>query len=117
MAWNTGLACGFTATRSSGRSTWKYSADMMVASEAEEAWWPPTFSPSLLVRTWLAWWMVHDDSQSTLRASAISVSRRAASIAMAFLPTSAVCKSSPAGVVKYLNFSHNTREYWDIFLL
>src|SRR5581483_10680613 len=37
MAWNTGLACGFTATRSSGRSTWKYSADMMVASEAEEA--------------------------------------------------------------------------------
>ncbi|MGY4336042.1 hypothetical protein ACVWW3_000948 [Bradyrhizobium sp. LM2.9] len=37
MAWNTGLACGFTATRSSGRNTWKYSADMMVASEADEA--------------------------------------------------------------------------------
>jgi hypothetical protein len=37
MAWNTGLACGFTATRSCGRSTEKYSADMMVASEAEEA--------------------------------------------------------------------------------
>jgi hypothetical protein len=26
----------------------KYSADMMVASEAEEAWWPPTFKPSVL---------------------------------------------------------------------
>jgi hypothetical protein len=37
MAWNTGLACGFTATLSCGRSTPKYSADMMVASDADEA--------------------------------------------------------------------------------
>ena len=86
MAWNTGLACGFTATRSSGRSTEKYSADMMVASEAEDAWWPPTFSPSVLGRMWLAWWMVHDDSHSTLRARADSVSRCAGSIGMTALP-------------------------------
>ena len=50
MAWKIGEACGFTATRSSGRSTSKYSAVMMVASEADEAWWPPTFSPSSLSR-------------------------------------------------------------------
>jgi hypothetical protein len=48
MAWNTGLACGFTATRSCGLSTEKYSADMMVTSDADEAWWPPTFNPSTL---------------------------------------------------------------------
>src|SRR6476660_1160710 len=35
----------------------------------------------------LAWWMVHDDSHSTLRASADNSSRRAASVAMAVLPT------------------------------
>src|SRR4029077_13609424 len=85
MAWNTGLACGFTATRSSGRSTLKYSADMMVASEAEDAWWPPTFNPSALGRTWLAWWIVHDDSHSALRARADNVSRRAESTGMAML--------------------------------
>ena len=30
----------------------------MAASDADDAWWPPTFtsSPS---RTWLAWWIVH----------------------------------------------------------
>src|SRR3954470_239705 len=76
MAWNTGLACGFTATRSSGLSTEKYSADMMVASDADEAWWPPTFSPSVLGRMWLAWWMVHDDSHSTFLARALNSSRR-----------------------------------------
>src|SRR5262245_34706891 len=32
---------------------------------------------------WLAWWMVHDDSHSTLRASADISSRRLDSIAMA----------------------------------
>ena len=25
------------------------------ASDAEEAWWPPTFKPSPLSRRWLAW--------------------------------------------------------------
>src|SRR3954465_374615 len=85
MAWNTGLACGFTATRSSGFNTWKYSADMMVASEADEAWCPPTFKPSVLGRMWLAWWMVHDDSHSALLDSAVSVSRRAESTGIAML--------------------------------
>ena len=31
---------------------------MTVASEAQEAWWPPTFSPSRLGRRWLALWIV-----------------------------------------------------------
>ena len=55
MAWKTGEACGFTATRSSGRSAWKYSAVMIETMEAQEAWWPPTFtSPSLFGRRWFA---------------------------------------------------------------
>gem|GEM_PF-3838654 len=37
MAWKTGEACGFTATRSSGLNTAKYSAVMTVTSEAEDA--------------------------------------------------------------------------------
>src|ERR1043166_9400847 len=44
---------------------------MMVASEAEEAWCPPTFSPSVLSRTWLALWMVQLESQSTFCSSAM----------------------------------------------
>src|SRR5258708_14620173 len=42
---------------------------MMVASEADDAWWPPTFSPSTLSRRWLALWMVQLASHSTLRSS------------------------------------------------
>ncbi len=76
MAWNTGLACGFTATRSSGFSTEKYSADMIAASDAEEAWWPPTFRPSALGRMWLALWMVHDESHNALRVRAERISIR-----------------------------------------
>src|SRR5262245_55728308 len=38
---------------------------MMVASEAEEAWCPPTFRPSSLERTLLAWWIVQAESQRT----------------------------------------------------
>jgi hypothetical protein len=37
MAWNTGLACGFTATRSVGRMTSKYNAVISVTSDADEA--------------------------------------------------------------------------------
>ena len=113
MAWNTGLACGFTATRSSGRNTLKYSADMMVASEADEAWCPPTLSPSVFERMWLAWWMVHDDSHSALRASAVNVSRRAESTGMAMLPENRSDDDTPAGGAKLLNFSRHTSEYWD----
>src|SRR6185436_7456606 len=49
---------------------------MMVASEAEEAWWPPTFSPSSLSRRWLALWTVQVASQSTFRSSSARISRR-----------------------------------------
>ena len=42
---------------------------MIVASDADDAWWPPTFRPSSLSRMWLALWIVHDDSHSTLRSS------------------------------------------------
>ena len=42
---------------------------MMVASEADEAWCPPTFRPSALSRTWLAWWMVQLASHSTFFSS------------------------------------------------
>ena len=31
---------------------------MIVTSEADEAWWPPTLSPSGLGRTWFALWIV-----------------------------------------------------------
>ena len=36
---------------------------MMLVIEAQLAWCPPTFSPSALSRMWLAWWIVHADSQ------------------------------------------------------
>src|SRR5882672_3241132 len=69
MAWNTGPAWGFTAMRSCGRAISKYSAVMIEITEAHDAWWPPTFSPSRLGRMWLALWIIHDDSQSSLRSS------------------------------------------------
>src|SRR5712692_6764477 len=46
---------------------------MMVASEADDAWWPPTFSPSPLSRRWLAWWIVHVESQSTFFSSSVRI--------------------------------------------
>src|SRR5581483_11895960 len=49
---------------------------MTVASDAQEAWWPPTFRPSRLGRRWLAWWIVQDESHSTLRSSSRSRRRR-----------------------------------------
>src|ERR1700733_8510859 len=61
---------------------------MMVASEAEDAWCPPTFNPSTLGLMWLAWWMVQEESHSTLRANADRVSRRADVFGMAWLPIS-----------------------------
>src|SRR5262245_50897256 len=43
---------------------------MMSSAEAEDAWCPPTFSPSRFGRTWLAWWIIHVDSQRTFWRSA-----------------------------------------------
>src|SRR5215210_6455507 len=49
---------------------------MIVASEAEEAWWPPTFRPSPLARRWFALWMVQVESHRTLRSSSARKGRR-----------------------------------------
>ncbi len=86
MACSTGPACGFTATRSCGRSTPKYSAVMMAVTEAQEAWWPPTLVPSGFGRMWLAWWIIHDASHSSLRSMA------------------AIASSSPAGPIGLISF-------------
>ena len=39
----------------------------METTEAQDAWCPPTFSPSRLSRRLLALWMVQAESQSSLR--------------------------------------------------
>src|SRR5215218_1272858 len=52
---------------------------MMETTEAEEAWCPPTLRPSRFGRMLLAWWIIHADSQSSLRSSACSRRSRDAS--------------------------------------
>jgi hypothetical protein len=53
---------------------------MIAETDAQEARWPPTFSPSRLSRRWLALWIVQAESQRTLRSIA---SRVAISVASA----------------------------------
>src|SRR5436853_1585270 len=79
MAWRTGEACGFTDTRSAARRCRKYSADMMLIIDADDAWCPPTFTPDGVCRTLLAWWTMLTASHSTRRCTASSVSRYEAS--------------------------------------
>src|SRR3546814_9705749 len=55
---------------------------MRVASEALEAWWPPTWTPPLLGRRWLAWWIIQEDSQRIFFSSASSISRWPACVGM-----------------------------------
>src|SRR3954447_19022038 len=63
---------------------------------------------------WLAWWMVHDDSHSTLRDSADSISRRAGAIPMAAVPAMAnKANSNPRGLRKNLKNWRHTRVSWD----
>ena len=64
-----------TDTRSSGRSAWNHSAVMIETIEADDAWWPPTFSPPGLGRTRLAWSTIAVDSHSTRSSTACSASR------------------------------------------
>ena len=45
---------------------------MIAVIDAQLAWWPPTFRPSALSRMWLAWWMVHADSQRSRSSSILS---------------------------------------------
>ena len=40
--------------------------------DADEAWWPPTFTPSGLGRRWLALWIIQQASHSALRVSSSS---------------------------------------------
>src|SRR3569833_3008478 len=48
---------------------------MMLTMEAEEAWWPPTFTPEGVRRTRVAWWTMLVASHSTLRWTASRTSR------------------------------------------
>ncbi len=48
---------------------------MMLTIEAEEAWWPPTFTPDSVDRTRLAWWTMLVASHSTRRCSSSSAAR------------------------------------------
>ena len=51
---------------------------MIAVSDEHDAWCPPTLSPSRAGLRWLALWIVHDDSHSTLRSSAARIARRSA---------------------------------------
>ncbi len=51
---------------------------MIETIEAEEAWWPPTFTPERFSRTLLAWWMIEVASHSTRRCTRSSVRSDAA---------------------------------------
>ncbi len=74
----TGPACGLTATRSSARSQRRYSADMIDTTDADDAWWPPTLSPSTFGRTAFASWIIRAASHRTRSATASSGDRPAA---------------------------------------
>src|SRR4051794_3961425 len=75
MACRTGLACGFTLTRSGASSTPKYSAVIRLTMLALLAWWPPTLTPLRFSRTRLAWWTMLVASHSTRLSTRASVSR------------------------------------------
>ena len=47
---------------------------MIAVIEAQDAWWPPTFSPSRLSRRWLALWMVQLESQRSRTSSCVRAS-------------------------------------------
>ena len=47
---------------------------MIAVIDAQLAWCPPTFSPSSLSRMWLAWWIVHADSQRSRSSRILSAS-------------------------------------------
>ena len=62
-----------------GAQVVEYSAVMIETIDADEAWWPPTFTPEGVSRTLLAWWMIDVASHSTRCSTASST--RGASIA------------------------------------
>ena len=82
MAWNTGEACGLTLTRSSAFRCANHSAVIAVTREALEAWWPPTLTPSPVLRPWLAASTMRTASHSTRRWISASTSRSTAVLAV-----------------------------------
>jgi len=69
--------------------------------DAQDAWCPPTFSPSRLGRMWFALWIIHDDSHNSLRSSwrRIWVWRSwLASIGGVIVAIGAFIRSAPGGV-------------------
>ena len=69
---------------------------MRVTSEAQEAWWPPTLSPSRLSRRWLALWMIQAESQRIFFSSAVRQARRSGATApLSRLPTVSAFVISP----------------------
>ena len=75
---------------------------MTVASEAEEDWWPPTFSPSGLSRRWLALWIIQVDSHSALRSSSDRKGRRG-SVMAALLRMRRSIAREPAGEISEID--------------
>lgn len=68
--------------------------------EADDAWCPPTLRPSRDSRRWLAWWMVHAESQWTLRSSCSRrASRRASASADAPPPGGVAAPGAMRGVI------------------
>jgi hypothetical protein len=77
----------------------KHSGSFAKMQDAQEAWCPPTFSPSRLGRMWLALWIIQAESQSSLRSSMrSSLSLSAGSAAFVTCPAgrSAVMPLPPA---------------------
>ena len=68
---------------------------MIDTIEADDAWWPPTFTPDGVARTRFAWWTMLVASQSTLDSTAASVARCGASTAPSRRFTSGVCSLAP----------------------
>jgi len=64
----------------------KYSADMMLAIDADDAWWPPTFTPDGVARTLFAWWTMLVASHSTRRCTASRTSRSTSGEAATLTP-------------------------------
>src|SRR6476619_4965985 len=67
MACRTGAAWGLTETRSGARRCANHSAVMTLTIDADDAWWPPTFTPDGVLRTLLAWWTIEVASHRTRR--------------------------------------------------
>src|ERR1700742_2242221 len=82
MEWNTGDACGLTLTRSWAFRYAKYSAVIAVTSDALEAWWPPTFTPSPVDRSRLAASTIRTASHRTRRWISSRTSRSTAVLAV-----------------------------------